>query len=198
MVLCVVFYTFLGKTCNWFICIIFLKKPGFCVSAIRFGNEGGNTLEVRVSCCHQRSIKLSEVTAVFVFWGHQTLELPCSCMEARNASHTVWNHTEEVILSPALQEFGNSGSLVPGDGARRTHRRVCMAMSSTPPPHPLSHLGVFSSMCQSVVSQYHAWWVSCPLSPPTTQRQDRALGFAFRLPCAGLWHEVFLFPFVST
>lgn len=133
-------------------------------------------------------------------WGHQTLELPCSCMEARNARHTVWNHTEEVILSPALQEFGNSGSLfpallVPGDG-------VCMAMTSI--TSPFSPGCVFVNVPECCTSVPCLVGVLSPFPPtstpllPTTQRQDRALGFAFRLPCAGLWHEVFLFPFVST
>lgn len=119
---------------------------------------------------------------------------------------TVWNHTE-VILSPALQEFGNSGSLfpallVPGDGARRTHRRVCMAMTSNPFPFSLG--GVFINVPECCISVPCLVGVLSPFPPtsnpllPTTQRQDRALGFAFRLPCAGLWHEVFLFPFVST
>lgn len=45
---------------------------------------------------------------------------------------------KKVILSPALQEFGNLGNLfptllVPGDGAWTTHCRVWMAMTSNLP-----------------------------------------------------------------
>lgn len=55
LVLCVVFYTFLGKICNWFICIVFLKN--LASVSLRYSDEGGNTLEFRALCCHQRSIK---------------------------------------------------------------------------------------------------------------------------------------------
>lgn len=85
LVLCVVFYTFLGKICNWFICIVFLKNLA-SVSLLRCGDEGGSALEFRAPVSSEVNKALRSDCCVCV-WGHQTLELLCSYVEARNASH---------------------------------------------------------------------------------------------------------------
>lgn len=137
---------------------------------LRYGNEGGvlSTMlsseinkALRSDCCVCfGAIRLLSFSAAV--WSPE--------MPVTQSGITL----KKVILSPALQEFGNLGSLfpalvVPGDGAWKTHCRVWMAMISNLPLLTWVHFHLCARMlyCLSTMPG------GCPVPFPTHHTKTR-------------------------